>query len=57
MLRRANDSRKAAKLAWTDGKSIFDSTTICGRALPRATGQPKAPIPESEMCPDCDAQG
>ena len=31
--------------------------TICGRALPRATGQPKAPIPESEMCPDCDAQG
>jgi hypothetical protein len=32
-------------------------STICGRALPRATGQPKAPIPESEMCPDCDAQG
>jgi len=31
--------------------------TVCGRALPRATGQPKAPIPESEMCPDCDAQG
>jgi hypothetical protein len=31
--------------------------TICGRALPRATGQPKAPIPDSEMCPDCDAQG
>lgn len=32
-------------------------STICGRALPRAIGQPKAPIPESEMCPDCDAQG
>ncbi len=32
-------------------------TTICGRALPRAIGQPKAPIPESEMCPDCDAHG
>ena len=32
-------------------------STVCGRALPRATGQPKAPIPESEMCPDCDAQG
>ena len=31
--------------------------TICGRALPRAIGQPKAPIPDSEMCPDCDAQG
>ncbi len=29
--------------------------TVCGRALPRATGQPKAPIPESEMCADCDA--
>jgi len=32
-------------------------STICGRALPRAIGQPKAPIPDSEMCPDCDAQG
>lgn len=32
-------------------------STICGRALPRAIGQPKAPIPESEMCPDCDAHG
>jgi hypothetical protein len=32
-------------------------STVCGRALPRATGQPKAPIPDSEMCPDCDAQG
>jgi hypothetical protein len=29
--------------------------TLCGRALPRATGQPKAPIPESEMCPECAA--
>ena len=32
-------------------------STICGRALPRAIGQPKAPIPDSEMCQDCDAQG
>jgi hypothetical protein len=26
--------------------------TVCGRALPRATGTPEAPIPDSEMCPE-----
>ncbi len=31
--------------------------TVCGRALPRATGTPEAPIPASEMCPECDRNG
>jgi hypothetical protein len=30
-------------------------STLCGRALPRATGAPRPPIPESEMCPECAA--
>ena len=31
--------------------------TVCGRALPRATGTPEAPIPASEMCVECDRNG
>jgi hypothetical protein len=30
-------------------------STLCGRALPRATGAPHPPIPESEMCTECAA--
>jgi hypothetical protein len=29
--------------------------TLCGRALPRATGAPHPPIPDSEMCQECAA--
>lgn len=27
--------------------------TLCGRALPRATGSPQPPIPAVSMCQEC----
>jgi len=29
--------------------------TVCGRTLPRATGSPVPPIPDSELCAECIA--
>jgi hypothetical protein len=34
---------------------VEPGSTLCGRALPRATGAPHPPIPESEMCTECAA--
>jgi hypothetical protein len=30
-----------------------EEMTLCGRTLPRATGSPVPPIPDSELCPEC----